>query len=170
MPRLKITPSEIQKYLALLEETPERIAQCIADIDPTQLSLAPGPRGWSALEILAHLRACEDLWSYSIYAMLVEEQPTLPLFDERRWAKVTRYASLDFPTSFQTFKLRRSELVRVLQNLPEPAWTRCAVIEGRQHTVFSQVRRMALHEQEHCTQIEALFSGKDLISDNSSWL
>jgi hypothetical protein len=38
------------------------------------------------VEILAHLRACDDLWSHSIYAMLAQDNPALPLLDERRWA------------------------------------------------------------------------------------
>ena len=160
MPRLKITPSEIQKYLMLLEKTPERIERCVATLDSPQLTLAPGPRIWSALEILAHLRGCEDIWSHSIYTMLTQEQPILPLIDERSWTKVMGYTQLDFHLSFQTFRLRRAELVTVLQSLPETAWTRSAIIEGRSHTVFSQVRRMGLHEQEHCNQIEALFLPK----------
>jgi hypothetical protein len=158
MPRLKITSSEIEKYLTLLEETPKRIELSLAGLDASRLSLAPGLRQWSGVEILAHLRACEDLWSYSIYAMLAETQPILALLDERRWAKTTGYASLDFQTSFEIFKLKRAELLRVLRNLSEESWSRSATIEGRSHTVFSQARRMALHEQEHCSHIEALYS------------
>lgn len=78
-----------------------------------------------------------SLWSYSIYAMLAEAQSTLALLDERYWAKATRYANLDFHASFETYRLRRAELVKFLRNLPETVWARSAVIEGRQHTVFS---------------------------------
>lgn len=88
--------------------------------------------------------------------MLVENNPTLPLLDERRWAKATRYTALEFHKSFQGFALRREELLRVLRDLPQEAWSRTAVIEGRTHSVFSQARRMAWHEAEHCVQIETL--------------
>jgi hypothetical protein len=161
MPRLKNTPAEIEKYLAMLAETPRCIAACSSAVVPSQLTTAPGPREWSALEILAHLRACDDAWSYSIYAMLTQEQPTLTLPDERRWSKVLGYASQDFQLSLQTFSLKRAELIAVLQGLEAEAWNRTANIEGRTHSVFSQARRMALHEQAHCNQIEALLSANE---------
>jgi hypothetical protein len=34
---------------------------------------------------------------------------------------------------------------------------RTAIIARRTHSVFSQMRRMALHEGKHCEQMEALF-------------
>jgi hypothetical protein len=91
-----------------------------------------------------------EIWSFSIHAMLAEDNPSLPLLDERRWAKAACYATLEFHKSFQAFALQREELLCVLRDLPQDAWSRTAVIEGRTHSVFSQARRMALHEQEHC--------------------
>ncbi|MBI3244145.1 MAG: DinB family protein [Chloroflexi bacterium] len=156
MPRLKITSAEIQKHLSLLAETPRRIAASTTGLAELRLKTSPGDKKWSVVELLAHLRACDDLWSHSIYAMLTQDSPMLPLLDERRWAKTTRYASLEFQQSFQAFALKRGELLRVLADLPEAVWARTASIEGRTHSVFSQARRMALHEHEHCQQIEAL--------------
>jgi hypothetical protein len=155
MPRSKITPAEIEKYLAMLAETPVRIAALTAGLDEARLRGSPSKKDWSVVEILAHLRACEAVWTHSIYAMLTEDNPTLPLLDERRWAKAARYADAAFAASFQQFSLRRDELLHVLRQLPEEAWSRSASIAGRTHTVFSQTRRMALHEGEHVTQFEA---------------
>jgi hypothetical protein len=43
-----------------------------------------------------------------------------------------------------------------LQPLALKEWARSATIKERQHTVFSQARRLALHEEGHCGQIEEL--------------
>lgn len=153
----KITPAEIQKHRQLLEATLTRIEVVTTGQDETALSYAPDKKTWSVVEILAHLRGCADLWTYSIYATLTENEPTLPLIDERNWAKTVRYATLTFSLSFQTFQLQRHDLLRVLHQLPEEAFHRSGMIGDRRHTVFSQMRRMALHEAEHCDQIEALF-------------
>jgi hypothetical protein len=158
MPRLIATRSEIRQYLRLLEGTPERISACTAGATEAQLHTSPGNKRWSAAEILAHLRACEELWSGSIYEMLAQDKPVLPLVDERGWAKLKGYASLDFEESFQAFARGREELLRVLRELPEQDWSRTAIIEGRTHSVYSQTRRMALHEVEHCKQLEALLT------------
>jgi hypothetical protein len=159
MPRVQATPAAIQDYLGQLESVPSIIATCTAGRDEAQLGWSPDPRTWSAVDILAHMRGCADLWTHSIYAMLVDEAPALPLLDERRWAKVTQYNTLDFATSFQAFTLQRSNLVHVLRSLPPESWARSATIGGRNLTVFSQARRMVLHELEHCHQLEALFAG-----------
>ncbi len=156
MPRSKITPAEIEKYLTMLEKTPHCISALTARMSRARLGTASNPREWSPAQILAHLRACDDIWTHSIYAMLFGNNPTLALLDERRWAKATRYDSLEFHASFQAFALKRDELVRVLRALPMESWSRTANIGGRGHSVFSQARRMALHEAEHCDQIEAM--------------
>lgn len=157
---MKITPAEIGKILPILEATISRIASMAENREAKELN-TPASRGkWSAVEVLAHLRACDDIWRHSIYAMLVQEHPSLPDLDERRWAKVAGYAQLDFHQSFLAFRIGREELILVLRKLPLEAWSRDAEIFGRTHTVFSQARRLALHEAEHCKQIEAILNGE----------
>ena len=157
MPRLTARPGEIQKYLVLLAETPRRFAAFSAGVTASQLAAPPAPGEWSALQILSHLRACEDNWGYSVLAMLALDQPVLTVPGERRWVSLMRGARLDFHQSLQTFTLKRAEFLAVLQALPPQAWERTARIGGKTHSVFSQVRRMAVHEQTHCGQLEALF-------------
>jgi hypothetical protein len=88
--------------------------------------------------------------------MLAENEPEFSDINEWKWAKVTRYAEVPFAESFQAFSLQRANLLRVLKGLPFEAWERSAIIFGRKHTVFTQTRRMAKHEGEHCEQIETL--------------
>jgi DinB family protein len=160
---MKITPAEIAKYLVMLEEFPLTLAALTAGLSEEQLRWSPGKKEWSIVEVLAHLRACTEIWSFSMYAMLAEDKPVFPLLDERRWAKAARYATFDFQPSFQLFCLQRQELIAVLKPLDIETWARSANIEGRNHTVFSQARRMALHETEHLDQIQALLD--NLIKD-----
>jgi hypothetical protein len=161
MPRLKFTPAEVQQVLHQLAETPVRLAACAAGKSEHELRSPPEPKGWAAVEILAHLRACNELWSHSIYAMLASDNPELPDLDERRWAKTRRYASLDFHDCLQAFTLSRQELLHVLRALPAEAWGRTGLIAGRTHSVFSQSRRLAKHESEHCAQMEGVFENRD---------
>ena len=158
MSRLIADPRVIQTHLAQLIDTPACLAAAVAGLDEARLRLPPAPRQWSAIEILAHLRSCADLWGYSIYAMLTEDKPTLPLLDPRRWARALRYTHLEFAPAFQVFNLQRRELLNVLNSIPSDAWNRTADIGGRAHSIFSQTRRLALHEVEHCVQFEALFT------------
>jgi hypothetical protein len=152
------TKNQIQDMLTLLEDTPKRIAASTMSFNDGQLAQASNPDDWSALEILAHLRACADLWGYSIYAMLAKAHPHLAKIHPRRWTQVAGYTNLGFERSLRAFDLERQELLSVLRPLLLESWSRSADIGGRTHTVFSQARRMALHEQDHCEQIEALLA------------
>ncbi len=159
MSRLKPTPQEIARFTQVLAQTPVRIQAVTAGLDEANLRQALAARQWSVADVLAHLRACAELWSYSIYAMLAEDEPVLALIDERRWARAARWSEAPFHLALQAFNLQRSELLAVLAALSPAGWERRATIAGRGHSVNSQVRRMALHEEEHSAQIEALCRG-----------
>ena len=155
---MKATSSEVAKALALLEETPRRLTAASSRTEAARLRLKPDARGWSAVDVLAHLRACADVWGASIVFMLSENEPTLPDLHPRKWIKQTNYPDLLFADSLQAFTRQRENLLEILQDLPFEDWSRGAMIGGRRHTVFTQARRMAKHETEHCAQVDELLS------------
>ncbi len=81
---MKAVPTEIQKYLDAISETPQRIVFLVKGLDEDRLQLRGDPKSWSANDILAHLRSCADLWTHSIYPMLVEKEPVLSDINERK--------------------------------------------------------------------------------------
>jgi hypothetical protein len=156
MLKTQISTADIAQLLLLLAETPVRMAAATAVLTEAQLHTPPAPKEWSIAQILAHLRGCDDVWTQTIYAMLVTDNPHMPVFHPREWSRVVGYGRLPFPTSLQSFTLKRAELLAVLQKLPEAKWGRTAVLGNHTHTVYSQARRLALHEATHCEEIEAL--------------
>jgi hypothetical protein len=156
---MKATPSDVQKYLGILSGAPQQIALTVKGFEEEYLQLRANSKSWSANDILAHLRSCADLWTHSIYAMLAENEPVFSDINERKWAKVTRYAELPFHQSFQAFSLQRESLLRVLKDLSFDAWERSALILERHHTVFTQTRRLAKHEAEHLEQLKTILRG-----------
>jgi len=153
---MKASAADVEKFVRILSETPLRVSHATMEVDEARLQAKADKKSWSVNDILAHLRSCADLWTYSIYAMLAENEPRFSDINERKWAKVTRYVELPFDDSLQAFSLQRENLLRVLKALPFESWERSAIIFERKHTVFTQTRRMAKHEQEHCEQIESL--------------
>lgn len=153
---MKATLPEIEKYLYLLEETPQRLLKSTQSVDETRLQQRSAKEQWSVNDILAHLRACADVWGDSIDAMLTEEHPTVPYRHPRQWIKKTDYPELPFHESLKAFTAQRKKLLKAVKRLSLEDWSREATIQGREHTVFTQVRRMAMHENVHCEQIESL--------------
>jgi hypothetical protein len=159
MPK-KITQEQITVYLQTLCETPQRIETIIGDSDETRLRTPFVSGEWSAVQILAHLRGCAEVWSYTIYAMLILDNAELAYIHPRDWVKKLDYEKLSFEENFTAFKIERSNLIRMLEKLTFEDWGRSASFIGRANTqtIFSQTMRMALHELDHCKQLEAMFA------------
>ncbi|MBI5960357.1 MAG: DinB family protein [Chloroflexi bacterium] len=152
-----VTEASIRECLALAEATPRRLAASAAGLDHDLLSQPAAPDEWSALEILNHMRACEEVWMHSLHAMLAHENPRLHEIHPRQWIKtLSPYTSQSFATSLQVFTLRREALLMTLRALSPADWEREGRIDQKTHTVYSHMRRMVLHENTHCDQIEAL--------------
>jgi hypothetical protein len=157
MPARLAPPSaaDISECLALLEATPQRLARFARGSSDARLAKAPDPETWSPVEVLAHLRGCDEVWVHTILAMLTEDEPAMPVYDPRRFARAAGFARQPFSTSLQAFALRRAEFVSVLGALAPGQWQRTAKLGNKLFTVFIQARRLALHEVVHCDELDS---------------
>src|SRR5260370_35330185 len=105
-----------------LRDVPARIAKAFGTRPASQLSAAPAQGEWSPAEILAHLRASDDILAYRAYMILARDNPPLPAFDERRWAVVAGYAHMDALDSLQTYTRRREGRVTMLDGQAPEGW------------------------------------------------
>lgn len=154
MPRKLLS---IEQILAILTETPQRIAALSAGLSEGQLHARPEPGEWSANEVLAHLRACADVWGDCMALILAEDEPTIQAVHPRTWIKKTDYGQQAFASSLQAFTAQRADLLAVLESLAPQAWEREATVTGagkpRVWTVYGYARRLARHEEPHVEQI-----------------
>jgi uncharacterized damage-inducible protein DinB len=152
-----VTEAGIAALLSLAAAAPQRLAASSAGLDDARLSQPPAPGEWSPVQILNHLRACEEVWMHSVYAMLAHDNPRLQEIHPRQWIKASSpYTSLAFAQGLQVFTLRREALLVMLRALSTTDWAREGRIDQKPHTVYSHVRRMVEHENAHCEQIEAM--------------
>jgi DinB superfamily len=147
----------IEQVLTLLAATPPRITALTADLSPAQLHTPPTHDGWSANEVLAHLRACADVWGNCIMAIIAEDRPVLRAVNPRTWIKQTDYLELEFRPSLRAFATQRAELLAVLSPLPIDAWSRAATVTGAgkvlERTVLFYAQWLARHERPHVKQV-----------------
>jgi hypothetical protein len=150
-------PLTVEQILTILAETPPRIASFTTDLPPAKLQAPPYLNEWSATEVLAHLRACADVWGDCIRLMLAEDRPTLRAVNPRTWIKQTDYLQLDFRDSLRAFAAQRADLLTVLEALPPVSWSRAATVTGAgkilERAVHSYAQWMATHERPHVKQI-----------------
>ena len=157
MPSRSLT---IEQVLTLLAETPPRIAALTADLSPEELHTRPNHDGWSANDVLAHLRACADVWGNCIMAMIAEDTPTLRAVNPRTWIKKTDYLERAFRPSLRSFATQRADLLAVLEPLPPEGWSRAATVTGAgkvlERTVLFYAQWLARHERQHVKQVERI--------------
>jgi hypothetical protein len=148
------------EILSRLAEGPQRIAAATSGLSDKQLRTSPDD-GWSPNEVLAHMRACNDVWGGHIFAILAEDRPTRQGINPRTWMKKTNYLDLDFRESFDAFAAQRSDLLQTLESLPPERWSRTALIRSygtmtNEHTAHFFADGLARHERAHIKQIEKI--------------
>jgi hypothetical protein len=149
----------IDKILTILKETPPRLAKLTGGLVPAQLQTAHTVGEWSVHEVLAHLRACCDVWGdYYIMTILAEDHPTIKARNPRTWIKDTNYLEQEFQSSLRAFTKQRRKLLAILEPLPTKDWARTNTLTGAgkplQQTLLSHADGLARHERAHLKQIE----------------
>lgn len=144
----------IDALLSRCAAIPARVAQVVEDRDAEVLHARPLPDDWSLVEVFAHMRAVDDIFTPRIYAILVRDSVALVAYDERRWAEVAHYEQLELQTSLRLFTLRRAELVNTLRSLALEDWQRIGIHEEwGPMTLLAILTFFLEHEEEHCAQI-----------------
>ena len=160
MPKTPLSPIEV---VSLLRENPGQISSVTAGLTPTQLCTPPEPYAWSLTDILAHLRACADVWGDCIATMLAEEHSTIRAINPRSWIKRTDYRDVDFAPSFAAFTDQRNNLLAKLEALSPEQWERSATITGAgaplTRTVHFYAQWLATHERSHLKEIARVTAG-----------
>jgi hypothetical protein len=154
------TPRTNEQILTMLAGAPGRLAGLSEGLTPAQLLTPPEPGEWSARDVLAHLRACADMWGKYIGVILSEDRPTFKAVNPTTWIKKTNYRELAFQPSRQAFSAQRAELLAVLKPLAPEAWYRTATVTGagkpRERSVYTYAQWLANHELTHLKQIERI--------------
>jgi hypothetical protein len=157
-----MTAAEIESTLESLAEAPQRMVAMTSHLENARLCTKPDKDTWSANDILAHLRACADVWGKSILAMIAKDNPTLRHISPRTHIRKTNYLTQDFHTSLQAFTKQRAELLAALKPLTSEGWSRTAIFtgttRGRDQTVFSYAQRIVEHENPHLDEIQIILN------------
>jgi uncharacterized damage-inducible protein DinB len=129
-------------------------------LDDARFYAKADEESWSANDILAHLRACADVWGNSILRMVEQDHPTLRYVPPRTYIRKTNYLQHKFRPSLQAFTRQRADLLKSLKALDPADWSRgatfTATVRGREQTILSCAQRRAAHEREHCEQLANL--------------
>lgn len=150
--------------LSLLELTPARLAQDLEAVSDERLRARPPGGGWSALEVLCHLRDVEaEIFAPRIATFLdgaADGSQVLPgaaSVDARNaeWARARDYAHADPAAVLAAFAGARGAGLARLELLGPAERARAAIHPARGAiTLAEHVEKMAEHDLAHARQIE----------------
>ncbi len=120
-----------------------------------------GGDGWTALEVLGHLRDYEELFIERARLTLTEEFPVLPNPDPDELAAANQYNQQDVAAVCAAWTWSRREFVKLLKGVADEDWERMAQHPRRgDFTLNDQLLLTAWHDVNHIEQIAHILSEK----------
>lgn len=153
----ELTPTNIPKVKHLLAEVPQRLLSLSDGVAEDRLRQPLGAGERSFTETVAHLLHCEARAAEAILLALLADAPLLhDIHAERQWGKLVRLDQYVTAELLGYFTFRRKLLLGVLNELTEVQWGRVVRETGKQRheSVYWIARALALHEQEHVTDVQ----------------
>ena len=107
--------------LARLKVFPDELARLLAGRSREALERPARDGGWGVIENLCHLRDWEQVFLDRSRAIIREDRPELPAYDDELWAIERDYRGQDPGHVFEEFRELRMELVQLLEGRPDAA-------------------------------------------------
>ena len=153
------------EVLEILAASPARLAVATTAIPAEALHEPLEADGWSARDILAHVRACDRTWGGYIARILDEDHPAFRGESPRSTIRRYDFLTLPFATSLDGFTADRRRLMERLRSADAGDLARGAnvTLPGRgaeERTAFYYADRIAEHEREHVEHIERTFAAR----------
>lgn len=105
---------------------PDRVGRVVAGRSQEDLCRPSQDGGWGVVENLCHLRDWDEVLLGRVEAILREDRPELPAFDDSLWEVERSYRSQDPLKVLAQFAERRGQVVGILERLDPAAWERGA--------------------------------------------
>jgi DinB superfamily len=151
--------------LDMLESAPARIAAATSGVPEEYLIEPLEPGGWSARDVLGHVRACDRTWGGYLDRILDEDRPTFRAESPRSTIRRFDFLTLPFGPSLEAFTGDRARLVARLHSIDADRMMRTASVNlpGRgteERTAAYYAHRLAEHEREHVRHLEQAMAAR----------
>ena len=144
---------ERKKLIELYRGGYAAVAEVLLKITPEELDAKPGPKRWSAREIVHHLADSEMTAAVRLRMLLAQDRPTLQGYDQDQFAERLHY---DRPheTSLELFRWSRESTAELLDRLTPADWLREGThTEVGRYGVEAWLKTYAEHAHKHARQI-----------------
>lgn len=145
----------LKSVLEILSTTPAKLKREISTFSRREMLVRPAPDKWSVQEVLAHLADVEEIGMRARVAAIVEqENPTLPYFDQEARAIEYEYNKADPRQSFASLERQRRANLKWLRKL-RPAQLKRRGVHQKVGEISAEemITEWAFHDLGHLKQI-----------------
>jgi hypothetical protein len=153
-----MTQQELIRLGEFLEQTPEVVQKTVAELFPSELTLKPSAREFSALEHVCHLNDIErEGYKERIRRLLEEDEPVLPDIDGDKLASERRYNEQGLAIALEEFARVRQGNVETIKGLGPEQLGRGGTLEGAGWITLGQLLEiMRGHDEAHREELKSL--------------
>ena len=133
----------------VLRSTPAEVRKAVSGHSAARLAVPEAPGKWSMVQVVQHLADAELVGAFRFRMMLAHDRPTLPGYDQDRWAERLRYEESEVADALEEFSVLRSANLRLTER---------ATPDER--------RRVGLHAErgeESVDHLLCMYAGHDLV-------
>ncbi len=151
-----MTTEERKQKIETYGRASELLAEALERYPRQMWQYKPGPDRWSIHEILLHIADSEANSYIRCRCFIAEPGKSIMAYDENQWAASLRYQEQSVTEALELFGLLRRMSLRLIENLPEDAWSRTILHpESGQMTLDDWLSVYANHIPEHIRQMQA---------------
>lgn len=152
-----------QRHIVLMQRTCDTLVNIFATVSQEQATTRRDPndgdKGWTALEVLCHLRDFDGFFRKRAEMMVNQEHPDLPAHDHEALAIERNYNSQVLATVVDELVASRQQTAAFFQGLSDAAWARTGVHPERGHfTMTDSVMQVGTHDALHLEQITRILA------------
>lgn len=144
-----------QRHLAQMRLTCDILGHILKNVSETRAhELRDGPRGWSIVEIVCHLRDFDHIFYQRASMMLEQDHPQLPAYDHEAMAIEKGYQQEQMAAAYDELQTSRRRFIAFFKSLSDEQWERGGIHpERKRFTMTDAVMQVGLHDIDHLEQI-----------------
>ena len=152
---MRYTAEEREALIRRYEEGATKLRDAFARVPREAWKWRPEPDKWSAYEIVCHCADAETNAASRIRYLVAEEKPSIPAFDQDRWAEILDYHSERVELALAAVDVARARTAGLLRRMSEEAWAAEGThSESGHYTAEDWLTVYAEHLENHAGQID----------------
>lgn len=152
---MPLSPAERQTLIDRYASGYQVLTAALAKVPKEAMQWRPGPKKWSAHEVIVH---CADSESYAhvrLRILLGSQPPAIQGYDQARWAQVLDYHTLPVDTALKTVEAVRANTVPILRRMTDADWAIMGThSEVGPYGTADWLKTYSEHLEKHAGQIE----------------